>query len=596
MDIADLRIGYIDGSVDATTQRFTVVLQDHALVQLDDLLVAEQDLPGDRGTIKHYAIVVEACGSIEGASFASDTQRIFGTKTMPGSRVRTVTAQILRTTPELWLPPLPGAEVRLARGEERRVALFQDRMEGQALNVGLDHADLPVSIDWSFLNGEKGAHVSISGISGVATKTSYALFMLYMLMETPEGRKLLGRHLTQTKAIVFNVKGGDLLHLDRPNAKFASDDRAKEMWRALGVEDPKPFGSVSIFAPPSRSGGAIATANVPGRRDGDYIIYGWTPLEFIRRGLLQFVFSDAREQNQIAFVVDHVRAMLVRHAVPSVHTPGAVIMRDSPVHQARDFERAADQLAGSRPVEAHGDTEISDFSELVDFLVRKIEEDALAGTSVWTPRTTGGTNEAFLRRLLAMSKRLGHLIRCDVAPLDVARNVNVIDIHSLHDDAQRFVVGAVLDQIWQEKQTRGREPLRFVVLDELNKYAPRDGRSPIKEMLVDIAARGRSLGVILIGCQQNASRVEGAIVDNASIKVVGRLDASHADEYRFLPPELRVRSTRFLPGTMVLDQPVVPAPIPIVFPFPPYATNISENQPDADEGADEHDAMSEVML
>jgi DNA helicase HerA-like ATPase len=593
MDNAETDIGYIDGSVDATTQRFEVVLHDHAVVQLDDLLVAEQELPAGRGALKHFAIVVEGSGSIEGATLASDTQRIFGTKTMPGSRVRTVTAQILRTTPELWLPPLPGSEVRLARGADRSIALFQDRMEGQALNVGLDHDDMPVSIDWSFFNGEKGAHVSISGISGVATKTSYALFMLYMLMETPEGRKLLGRHVSQTKAIVFNVKGGDLLHLDRPNVKFATDERAKEMWRALNVEDPRPFGNAAIFAPPSRSGGAIATANVPGRRDGEYLIYGWTPLEFIRRGLLQFVFSDAREQNQISFVVDHVRATLVRHAVPSVHTPGAVIMRDNAQHQARDFERAAEQLAGSKSVEALGDTEIKDFADLVDFLIRKIEDDQQAGNNVWTPRTTSGTNEAFLRRLIAMSKRLGHLVRCDVDPLDLAKNVNVIDIHSLHDDAQRFVVGAVLDQIWEEKQTRGREPLRFIVLDELNKYAPRDGRSPIKEILVDIAARGRSLGVILIGCQQNASRVESAIVDNAAIKVVGRLDASHADEYRFLSAELRERSTRFLPGTMILAQPIVPAPIPIVFPFPPYATNISENEPEDDGGSD---PMADVML
>ena len=176
-----------------------------------------------------------------------------------------------------------------------------------------------------------------------------------------------------------------------------------------------------------------------------------------------------------------------------------------------------------------------------------------------------------------MNRRLGQLISTKVKPLHLDRNVNVVDLHALHDDAQRFVVGAVLDQVWSEKQGCGREPLRFIVLDELNKYAPREGNSPIKEILVDIAARGRSLGVILIGCQQNAAGVDGAIVDNAAIKIVGRLDAAHADEYRFLSAELRQRATRFIPGTMVLDQPVVPAPIPIIFPFPPYATNVAED-------------------
>jgi hypothetical protein len=31
----------------------------------------------------------------------------------------------------------------------------------------------------------------------------------------------------------------------------------------------------------------------------------------------------------------------------------------------------------------------------------------------------------------------------------------------------------------------------FVVLDELNKYAPREGSSPIRDVLLDIAERGR---------------------------------------------------------------------------------------------------------
>lgn len=566
-------IGYVDGSVASTTQRFDVVLDDDALVQLDDLVVCKQRLPSDRGTLSHYGIVVEGTGMIEGARMASDTKRIYGTQTMPGQRINTVTVQILRTDPELWMPPQPGSSVELARGEDRALALFQDRMQRNQLPVGLDHANEPVSVDWNFLNGEKGAHLSISGISGVATKTSYALFVLYMLMETAEGRALLGRHVHDTKAIVFNVKGEDLLHIDRPNSKFGDDAGAREMWRALGVDQPAPFQNVGIFVPAARGGADIVAANIAHRRDDEYTVFGWTPLEFVTRGLLQFVFSDAREQNQISFVVDHMRSTLVRHAVPSAHTPGAVIIRTNPVHAGRDFERAAQHLGSARAEDANGDPEIKDFADLVDLLIQKIEND----DPLWIPRTAQGTNEAFLRRLVAMSKRLGHLITVRARPLTLGNNVNVVDIHALHDDAQRFVVGAVLDVIWQEKQSGGRQPLRFVVLDELNKYAPREGRSPIKEILVDIAARGRSLGVILIGCQQNASRVEPAVVDNAAIKIVGRLDASHADEYKFLSHELRARATRFLPGTMVLDQPVVPAPIPIVFPFPPYATNVSED-------------------
>ena len=81
------------------------------------------------------------------------------------------------------------------------------------------------------------------------------------------------------------------------------------------------------------------------------------------------------------------------------------------------------------------------------------------------------------------------------------------------------------------------DELLVVVLDELNKYAPREGTSPIKEVLLDVAERGRSLGVILIGAQQTASEVERRIIANSSIRVVGRLDSAEAarEEYGFLP-------------------------------------------------------------
>jgi DNA helicase HerA-like ATPase len=588
-------LGYVDGSVDTSTQRFNVVLDDDAIAELDDIVVCRQQLPGGAGELAHYGIIVEGAARIEGASLASDTQRIFGTRTMPGQAVRMATVQVLRMHPERWVPPSSGARVERAQENDRIRALFQDRMGNNALPLGVDRNDQPVYVDFSFLNGEKGAHISISGISGVAAKTSYALFALYMIMETDHGRELLGREVAHTKAVVFNVKGEDLLHIDRANSKFDDDPDARRMWAGLAVNEPRPFQSVSLYVPPQRGGGQMLAGRVATRRDNEYRVYGWSPLEFIRRGLLSFVFADTREQNQVSFVVDHVRAALARHAVPSAHHPGAVILRPNPVHNARDFERASELLSRAQPENANGDPEIKDFSDLAGFLLNELSQDP--PNAAWIPtRSAGGTNDAFIRRLMGIGRRLGHLIDYRATCPALESNVNVIDINALHEDAQRFVVGAVLDQIWTEKQSSGREPLRFVVLDELNKYAPREGRSPIKDILVDIAARGRSLGVILIGCQQNASRVENAIVDNAAIKVVGRLDASHAEEYKFLSPELRQRATRFLPGTVVLDQPVVPAPIPILFPFPPYATNVSEDPIGATATADGRNPLDRVAL
>src|SRR5438105_12742331 len=102
------RIGLVDGSVEATTRAFAVVLGDDAVVQLDDLVTTTQTLPDGRA-LAHYGIVVEGTTAIEGAQMASDTQRIAHAKTMPGETARRIEVQVLRTVPELWMPPAAGA-------------------------------------------------------------------------------------------------------------------------------------------------------------------------------------------------------------------------------------------------------------------------------------------------------------------------------------------------------------------------------------------------------------------------------------------------------------------------------------------------------
>ena len=160
--------------------------------------------------------------------------------------------------------------------------------------------------------------------------------------------------------------------------------------------------------------------------------------------------------------------------------------------------------------------------------------------------------------------------------------VTVVDIHNLNDRAKRFVVGVILRKAFEAKERSGQaRPLQFVVLDELNKYAPREGSSPIKELLLDVAERGRSLGIVLIGCQQTASEVERRVIANSAIRVVGRLDAAEAGrgEYGFLPAVQRQRSTILKPGTMFVSQPGLPVPLVVEFPFPAWATRASEAVP-----------------
>jgi hypothetical protein len=98
-------VGLIDGSLEATTNRFHVVLTDDAVAELDELLVTAQELPDGGGSLAHYGIVVEGRGVIEGAELSSDTERITGSRTMPGQTVRTVEVQVLRTVAGAVAPP-----------------------------------------------------------------------------------------------------------------------------------------------------------------------------------------------------------------------------------------------------------------------------------------------------------------------------------------------------------------------------------------------------------------------------------------------------------------------------------------------------------
>jgi DNA helicase HerA-like ATPase len=281
----------------------------------------------------------------------------------------------------------------------------------------------------------------------------------------------------------------------------------------------------------------------------------WTLEQFCKDDLLPFLFADAEDDRaQYTMVVYNVMGQL-RRALP----------------------------LGDGGVRIEGE-EVRTFRQLADLISSRVqsEEDRYtwAGPAIGT-----GTINAFVRRLMGSVRHVERLIRGDVAgaakhQVDLSRHqVTVVDIHNLNDRAKRFVVGVTVRKAFEDKERAGQsDELLFLVLDELNKYAPREGSSPIKEILLDVAERGRSLGVILIGAQQTASEIERRIIANSSIRVVGRLDSAEAarEEYGFLPAVQRQRATIIKPGTMLVSQPEIPVPLVLEFPFPAWATRASE--------------------
>ena len=540
-------VGRVAGTEDSTPLKFHVAIGPDAFLQLDDVVTTVRDVPG-LGPVTTSGVVTEVVSRHEGAAFGSDVFLI-ADGILPAQTQEIAEVSTTRVDPECYVPPRPGAAAQRATGAERDAALYFDQMDSK-IPAGTGRDGSPIFINLEFLDGTRGAHVSISGISGVATKTSFALFLLHSLFTSGA----LGARAHNAKALIFSVKGEDLLFLDQFNVRL--DDPLRAKYAHLGLPA-TPFASAGFFSPPT-PGDTTGRPHVTGRTSGVNAFW-WTLAEFCDQELLPYVFADVEdEKNQYTMVVHQVTSRLKREALP----------------------------AGNDGAISIDGTVIRTWPDLIDEIADKVTDDLTRAD--WAGAVTGiGTVNAFIRRLRSSQKALTPILRGDLPATSgrlistANQQVTVVDLHNLIERAQRFVVGVVLASETARKEASGPGGLLFTMIDELNKYAPRDGGSPIKDVLLDIAERGRSLGIILIGAQQTASEVERRIVSNSSIKVVGRLDPAEAGrpEYGFLPTGQRQRATLAKPGTMFISQPEIPVPLAVEFPFPAWATRLSECAP-----------------
>ncbi|HKJ55180.1 MAG TPA: hypothetical protein VJ978_04270, partial [Nitriliruptoraceae bacterium] len=435
-DDAPVEVGRVLGTDDSTPMEFWVAVRDDQYLQLDDVVALERQ-PAGADPVKIYGVVNQVRARAEGARFDSDvflsSDGLLPTRTTEAAQIHPT-----RFEPEVYVPPLPGQAVVRAQGVDRDMALFFDQFD-RRLPAGLSRNDEPVYLNLDFLDGTRGAHVNISGVSGVATKTTYATFLLHALFTSG-----VVDDAANTKAIIFNVKGEDLLFLDHDNLRLPTEQAAR--YAAVGLPA-RAFASTSIYAPPrrqSRSG----TPDVSGRSHGVTSFF-WTLADFCNLELLPFLFADAGdERQQYTMVVANVTSMLKR------------------MHQPLDDGAVMVDTAACRT-----------FHDLVDVIQDRLENETTQ--LQWAGRAIGvGTINAFIRRLSGAVRDVAHLIRGDLTEpdrhrIDTQAQVTVIDIHNLNDRAKRFVVGVVLRRQFEEKERAGRpDPLTYVVLDELNKYAP----------------------------------------------------------------------------------------------------------------------------
>jgi DNA helicase HerA-like ATPase len=169
------------------------------------------------------------------------------------------------------------------------------------------------------------------------------------------------------------------------------------------------------------------------------------------------------------------------------------------------------------------------------------------------------------------------------------RGIYVVDVANLEEDAQDLVFARIVSKLREHLERRNLGVKHVVVfVDELNKYAPNDGQETyVRKMLLDIAERGRYLGLVLFSAQQFRSQVHRRVVGNSGTALFGRMDADELTTpgYAVLSPATRTKLATLEKGQLMVRHPHFTQPIFVRFPRPAVMTGRdgAETFPQAEE-------------
>ena len=307
---------------------------------------------------------------------------------------------VTRVDPEEFIPPHPGDPVRKAEGAELEKALYQDAMSSK-LPAGVLRSGAAVSLNFAFVNGENGAHVNISGVSGVATKTSYALFLLYSIFNSAA----LGAERSNSKAVIFNVKGEDLMFLDKPNGKFAQKEGKVQSSSGFQTdryqicELPKhPFTDVQFLAPPKTvSDRNVIIPDLEQRKEG-VTPYLWTLRDFCLGRMLPYCFADKDSSVNLGFLIGGLEDKLHKLALNQPDQPFLAV-------DDWKLEDGGAELDFDIQFDAMGKTLLKTFEQLIGYLEFKLlGQDGEGGDRRWQAQQNTGTLQAFIRRLRGVAR------------------------------------------------------------------------------------------------------------------------------------------------------------------------------------------------
>lgn len=532
-----------------TSDKFAFWLPDEVIVNPFDIVAVDQvNQPGEPET-KTYGLVTTLEHRTDAPShLANFISSNFGqvdeqpNTNRQGTTVASV--NVLSNNADIYMPVPSERLVHFADADGIQQALGTDTLLNErrhdAIPAGLikmsNGASTVAYLDRRYLLGPESAHVNISGISGLATKTSYAMFLMQSILQTAPDKDKIA-------VIILNVKQADLLQVDLRGPELPPEQKA--MWEAMGLE-PKPFDHVRYLLPRGGNGQANSFSPVP----NIHTLYAYD-----LRGTadkLDLLFSNVADgSGTIEGIYGEIKEILVNE------------------------ETDAKEMQG--------------WGGLLEFLRLKMSEK---GQGRWRGMFAPSSIGMFRRHLrrLVQTRQTGLFVdsraRNEKLLVDELANIRggmvyVVDIARLADDEQTLVFGDILRTIYAVKADTadGRttnDPLPEKVLifvDELNKYAPGSGaESPITQQVLDVAERGRSLGVILLSAQQFMSAVHSRVTGNSATKIIGRTGSAevNAADYRFLDQDIRNAVTRLGKGELLISHAVYRQPVKIVFPRPAY--------------------------
>lgn len=510
---------------------------------------------------KTYGVVEEISHITDSASFLADyISNDFGDiHTAPITHrigMNYVKAKIVGNTENIYIPVLNGKSVAIAEKEEVSAALglstikhpipcgYLEMYQGAGEE---DRVRLTVNMDSKYLIGPEGAHLNISGISGLAAKTSYAMFLLKGIQDKCLNALKSGdKEADEDVAfVIFNVKGKDLLAIDEPNV-FDSEKEREEvlaLYDELGLSK-TPFKNVHYYYPYSDTrihNTYLEKENVTKNVDNG------------KAHMFKYEYRHDKENLDLMF--------------SSIDDPGQtmdsilnyIISGRGEFGNLDSWNDFLDKVKKCGEAGGHGDKEISVLSW------RKFER--IVKKSIY--------NNPLFGSIKATDKE----IRISQALADIKKNeVHVIDIAKLSDDMQAFVFGDAIKAIYNLKLSPDDEanpPSKIVIfIDELNKYASSDvpKSSPILRQVLDIAERGRSLGIVLFGAEQFKSAIHQRVTGNCSTFAYGRTNAIELtkSDYRFIPSIYKSMMSRLKQGEYIIQNPVFRSLLNIMFPKPIY--------------------------